>query len=342
MPTKKKKQEVEKLLCVGECGKEKRLTEFYMSSSPVHPFNRYPICKDCLLKKIDVDDINSLQETLIDMNKPFIKSLWDSTLEKCKETNKEPFGTYMKNLSLKDKNATWKDSEFDIVQKDNLGKVEVLDKVETNQDRQDVIRMLGYDPFENESKNDRLKLYSRLIDFLDESTLEDGLKLQSVIEIVKGFNQSDKINDAITTITNDISKLSSGTTNIKMLIEAKKNILTSVLNLAKENGISVKHSLDKSKGAGTLSGIIKQLNEKGLEDADINIYDIETYEGMRKVADISNRSIVEQLMLNENDYTEMIKDQRDMIRNLDERLIELEEENRLLKIKIKQYESYDN
>jgi nitrogen-specific signal transduction histidine kinase len=47
-------------------------------------------------------------------------------------------------------------------------------------------------------------------------------------------------------------------------------------------------------------------------------------------------------MLNENDYTEMIKDQRDMIRNLDERLIELEEENRLLKIKIKQYESYDN
>ncbi len=170
-----------------------------------------------------------------------------------------------------------------------------------------------------------------LINFLDESTIEDGFKLQAVVEIVAGFNQIDKINQAITSITNDTKKMSSNSGGIKTLVETKKSISSSLVNLAKENGISAKHNNEKSKGAGTLSGIMKTLQEKGIEEADINSYDINTAEGIRQVADLSNESILKQLQFDENDYTQMLVEQRELIQELDSKSKNLEEENRLLK-----------
>ena len=61
---------------------------------------------------------------------------------------------------------------------------------------------------------------------------------------------------------------------------------------------------------------------------------------MKQVADISNKSIIQQLMLNENDYVDMIKDQKQLIQDLDDKSIKLEEDNRLLKLKLKGLESY--
>lgn len=341
-----------------KCEKEKMAArEFFKSNSSNHKDGRYPICKKCIKENLGIDDntdyrsqefLSKFQNVLLEMNKPFLYSLYISSVDESERTGREFLGMYMKNVYLNFNSYNWKDSEFDN-EKEEKNEVstsdsetveyEFVEKEEyETQDKKDVIRMLGYDPFEFENKIDKKRMYSKLIDFLDESTLEDGLKLQSVIEIVKGFNQIDKINLAITNITNDINNLSNKSGGIKSLIDSKKNILTSVLKLAEDNGISVKHNNQKSKGAGTLSGIIKQLQEKGIKSSEINIYDIDTYEGMKKVADISNRSIMEQLMLNENDYTEMIKDQRDMITKYDEKIIELEEENRLLKLKLKEYE----
>ena len=111
-------------------------------------------------------------------------------------------------------------------------------------------------------------------------------------------------------------------------------MLKSVLALAKDNGISVNHNNNKSKGAGTLSGIIKQLQEKGFEEAEVNLFDIETCKGMKQVADISNDSIYKQLQFDENDYTDMIMQQREMIRELETRNSSLEETNRVLRKEI--------
>jgi len=137
-------------------------------------------------------------------------------------------------------------------------------------------------------------------------------------------------------LSSDSTKILENSGVIKALIDSKDKLYKSVLALAKDNGISVNHNNNKSKGSGTLAGIIKQLNEKGIGAAEINVFDIATCEGMRQVADISNKSIMEQLMLNESDYTEMIKDQKEMIDSLRLKSEMLEEENRLLKIKLKE------
>lgn len=333
-----------KKTCI-KCQKSKPKNKYYMSTSPNYVDNLYPVCKDCLTKDVDFNDMEQVHNLLLELNKPFIFTLWEKSLEEAEKTGRHVFGGYLKNVNLNFKTYTWKDSEFycdknEIIEKDNIEITNKSNDLELdNRNRVDVLRMLGYDPFEGENPNDKRHLYNKLVDLLDESTLEDGLKLQSVIEIVKGFNQVDKINLAITSITNDITNLSKNTGGIKSLITSKKDILASIMKLAEENGISVKHNNQKSKGAGTLTGIIKQLQEKGFEEAEVNLFDIETAQGIRQVADLSNKSIISQLQFDENDYTNMILEQRELIQDLDAKVVKLDEENRLLKKEMLKYKN---
>ena len=67
-----------------------------------------------------------------------------------------------------------------------------------------------------------------------------------------------------------------------------------------------------------------------LREAEVNAFDIGTAEGMRQVADISNASIMKQIRLDENDYTDMLTQQRELITKLQARADENEELARIL------------
>ena len=331
--------------------------DFFISNNQFHAANdfRHPVCKECLKKDLDYNNIESICAILRELDRPFLFDLWQKTLQESEVKKKEPFGLYIKNVQLAYKGYTYKDSIFEPTEDSSmqLSENEMSDNAiiqeTSNKDsgivfseldlknKDYVIRHVGYDPFEYEREEDKRNLYNKLVDYLDDSTLEDPFKLPAVIEIVRTFNQIDKINAAIAAV--DTRQIANNTGGLKGLIDAKSNLLKSILQIAKDNGISVNYNNNKSKGAGTLSGIIKQLHEIGIDTAEINLFDIETCEGMKQVADISNRSILEQLMLNESDYTEMIAEQRKMIVEMQEKIEKLEEENRLLKLKIKHYEN---
>lgn len=336
---KDKKNDIEIKIC-SKCGIPKKLGDYYLASSDlIHSDNRLHICKDCLESVINFNDVKSVIDIMRRIDRPFLTSEYEASLN---TTNKVPFREYMRRLAMP-QNRSLTFNESDYKGKENNKDIEeyqyeIIDKKSTlefdNQDKKDVVRMLGYDPFEFENEEDKLKLYADLINYLDESTLEDGFKLSAIIQIVKGFNQIDKIDEAITQITNDPNKMATNSGGIKTLVATKKDILSSLLNLAKDNGISVNHNNNKSKGGNTLNGIVKKLNEIGLSSAEINLFDLETCDAIKQIADVSNRSILEQLMLDENDYTDMISQQRDMITSLDNKLIKCEEDNRLLKVEI--------
>jgi hypothetical protein len=317
-----------------KCEKPKRKNvDFYASLSDLHKDGRYPVCKQCLNNNLDVNNMQQVKDTLLQMNKPFLYYCWASSQEEVSKTGKDLFGIYLKNLSLNYKSLTWKDSEFGESESINSHtelKQESPEVIE-DKNKEDVLRMLGYDPFETENPLDKRHLYNKLVDFLDESTLEDSFKLPAVIEIVKSYNQLDKINRAISEITSNVKAISSQTGSVKALIDSKQKMLKAVLDLAKDNGISVNHNNNKSKGAGTLTGIIKSLQEKGFEEAQVNLFDVETAHGIKQVADISNESIKNQLQFDENDYTSMIIDQRELIQELESKVLLLEEENRKFK-----------
>jgi hypothetical protein len=339
-----RKKEVHKKKC-SSCNKQKPIdTGFYISNSTFDSDGRTGVCKECYKSKIDYNNLQSIKDILRELNRPFIAEVWNSSLEEGQRRNrKDYFGIYIKNIQMnKYKDLGWNDSE-------NLSKTEVeilslqsiyeekrnIYSEEDEQNKNDVINMLGYDPFINESNNDKKFLYNRLIDYLDESTLEDNFKLNTVIEIVKTFAQIEKINNAIAVLSQDPKSTVENNSTIKSLSTTKKDMLSSTLNLAKDNGISANHNNNKSKGGNTLNGIVKKLNEIGLESATVNLFELETCDAMKQIADISNRSILDQLILDENDYAEMLNEQRVMIQKYQSENAALEEENRILKIKLK-------
>ena len=342
------KVEKEKKVC-SCCGKEKEISMgFYTSNSRLNKHsNRMSICKNCVWEIYDefYEEANGDSQVAIYrlcrlIDDPYLETPFRSALDEAERDGNNVFKIYEKNIKSLNQYKSFTFENGDSIDKREVESKEiaVIEQTLTERDKQnekDVINMLGYDPFETENFKDRKYLFNRLVDMLDDSILEDNLLLMSIIEIVKGFNQVDKINEMISSLTNDLDRLSANNGGMKSLIDTKKNLMSTILKIAEDNGISTKFNTTKSKGSGTLAGIIKRLQEIGLDEAKINLYDIETSESMRQIADVSHSSIMKQLQLNESDYTDMLAQQKDIIYNMDKELMDKKEELRKLKIYMK-------
>jgi hypothetical protein len=268
--------------------------------------------------------------------------VYDGAEKQAVDSNTNICKIYMQKINSlpQYRNKTFADSpacEFDlhIAKKDEIDEDGFTDEDKRN--KEDVLTLLGYDPFSSENEEDKKFLYNTLNGYLDEETLQDGFQISAIIEIVKSFNQLELINRNIAQLNS--SKDLSNSTQIKTLIETKSKLATQINNFAKANNISTSSSATKSKGANTLSGILKELRDKNIRESDVNLFDIRTCKAFRQVNDISNQSISAQLQFDENDYSDMINQQRAMIQSLQEKLDKEKEENRKLRVEIKDYEA---
>lgn len=86
---------------------------FYKSTSPLLGLEYIPICKKCIKKMIDYDDINTIYKVLQFMDLPYDYRLWDKI--KSNENIKNTFGDYIRQLSSLPqwKGKRWEDSSFD-------------------------------------------------------------------------------------------------------------------------------------------------------------------------------------------------------------------------------------
>lgn len=360
--TSKSPSDDRKYLCP-YCDKEKKKSEFYMSSDPMVLTGITTMCKDCARKiAMNWDERRqefgtctkaSIQEALIRLDKPFLNKIWESSyLEWADDTKKVRRTTiwdaYIKNIGMINyRGMRWQDSDiFDVyVEKakqsakieldkedrsQNSNAQEVNDEYKTN--RKDVIRMIGYDPFANYPvEEDKPVLYAQLISFIDDETKNDGMKMNAVIQIVQAFNQIQKINDAINELSSDTMKLNNNNGTIKQHADTISKLLSGANALAKDNGISVNFNNSKSKGQNTLTGKMKELDLIGFRDAKINMYDIDYCKGMQQVAEISSKAQVDQIGFDENVMDEIQNIRRELIDSLQkERDKAVERSRRLL------------
>lgn len=347
-PAAKKTAADEKKYLCPYCNKEKKKSEFYMSSDPMVLTGITTMCKDCARKiAMNWDERTqefgtctkaSIQEALIRLDKPFLSRLWDASyLEWADDTNKKRRTTiwdaYIKNIGMVQyRGMRWQDSDiFDVyVEKAKQAAKIELDKedrlpdanlIEVNEEyktnRRDVIRMTGYDPFANYPiEEDKPMLYAQVVNFIDDETKNDGMKMNAVIQIVKSFNQISKINDAIDELSSDTMKLNNNNGTIKQLADTVSKLLSGANALAKDNGISVNFNNSKSKGQNTLTGKMKELDQIGFRDAKINMYDIDYCKGMQQVAEISAKAQVDQIGFDENVMDEIQGIRRDLVDSL--------------------------
>ena len=342
------------------CLKEKKKGEFYVCTDPKVLTGITSMCKDCV-KKIALNwDENrqeygactkkSVMDALEYIDRPFLENLWNSSYAEWANQESQLKRTtiwdaYIKNIGMKQYNGLrWRDGDIFQTYVEDAKQVAALESGnkeatqtlidsqevsnEFEKNRKDVIRLLGYDPFEGEKLEDQPLLYSQLIGYLDlGGDNEDMMRISSAITIVRGFLQQTKLDDKI---AKAMANSNINASELKTLLDSKQKISSTISQLAEQSCLSLKHSKNASKGEDTFTGKTKKLKDMNLREAENNAFDIGTCEGMRQVADISNASILKQIHLDENDYTEMLGQQREMIVKLQRQADENMEKARIL------------
>lgn len=344
-------EEKEEYLCYC-CGEKKKKTLFYTSTDPFNSVGVTPFCKLCIEKiarnyseqRGQYGEVTkaSLCEALERIDSPYLEQLWESSYNEVHDPSlKQPktnvWSAYIKNVRLPQYNGMrWRDGDLFKTSEEEIHSdtttlpqnQEVLAECEKN--RRDVIRLIGYDPFDKEADEDKPLLYAQLIGYIDMSgDNEDMTRVLDSIEIVRGYLQLQKLNDMSAKAFSTLSKTGQSG-EIKNYMDTKKKVADVISQLAEQSCISMKHNKNASKGENTFAGKIKKLKELNLREAELNAFDIGTCEGMKQVADISNASIIKQLHLDESDYTEMLAQQRDMLVRLQEQADQKTEEARIL------------
>ena len=357
MGTKKKpmtttKEPTPEYVCP-HCGQLKKKTAFYMSSDPAVSIGVAFPCKECSEKiarnyndrtgKFGDVTLSSLKNALCYLDKPFLEVLYDASYnevhdESLTHPKTNVWAAYIKNVQMVNyKSMRWRDGDFDEVKTDEEihsetttmpQNQEVFEECEKN--RKDVIRLIGYDPFDKEAEEDKPLLYAQLIGYIDgDGNNDDMTRILDCIEIVRGYLQLQKINDMSARAFANLAKTGQSG-EIKNYMDTKKKLADVISQLAEQSCISQKHNKNSKKGENTWTGKIKMLKDLNLREAENNGFDIGTCRGMRQVLEISDASIMKQLALDESEWSDMVAEQREKIVSLQSERDIYKEINRIL------------
>ncbi|EHF00026.1 hypothetical protein [Enterocloster citroniae] len=311
--------------------------DFYVSTEPGVKSQITNICKACA-NEIAMPTVNGVQQpptkntvdaALRALNKPMLEKLWESSLYEAANTvsgkpKKNAWTSYIKNIQMVNYGTmTYEQSDgytsgnysVESIKKNakSSESQEIIEQFEKN--KKDTLRLLGYLPFEQEKLSDQPFLYAQLIGFLDSSPEgnDDMMRTQSIITIVRGFLQISQIDDMVAQALQDPKGAIKNVANIKAYEEISKNISMRITKLAEQSCISLKNSKNSKKGENTWTGKIKKIKEISLREGEVNGFDIGTCRGMQQVLDMSNASILKQLSLDESEWSDIVKEQRDKL-----------------------------
>ena len=336
------------------CGRVLKKEDFYPSTEPISQTHISPTCRECATtiaappnsEGKPTPTRSSVIAALSLLRKPFLQNLWDSSVleSASKKTNKRGnlWTSYIRRVS-NPAFATYNFESSDFHGDGNelsdapIGKKASVDKSSEmytmfKQNKADVIRLLGYEPFAQEKLSDQPFLYSQLLGLLDssEDSNDDLMRVAGAVSIVRGFLQQSVIDDKIARLLQDPRNVDKNAPVLKSYLEMKKNLTTTISTLAEDNCISLKHNKNAKKGENTWTGKLKKIKDMNLRAGEVNGFDIETCKAMRQVMDMSHASIIQQLQLDESEWSDMVAEQRTKIVNLERDLETAQEINRIL------------
>lgn len=332
---------------------------FYLAgeNSVFSGIGRIPICKNCLYKMVEDYYIKYEDMTYAvylmcrKMDVAYDSNLYDGALKRSNNEIVNVFQSYMiqfnsigarngvqlsfdhgEHLSSKTKKTqTINDEDIGVDNLDNDG----ITEEEVTAYKEEVIHLIEYDPFEGFPYNDQKFLYSDLLNYLrDEDVIEDQFLVSQIIQIVNNNNQIRKLDFLLSRYMANDMLLQKNESRIKSLNATKKDIVANTDKIAKENRISVKGRKGNVLSKTSLTALMDRLRSIDLKEAEVNFYDQKKSHGMQRAADISMRAMAEQIQFDENDVNHIITEQRRMIADMEHKILDLEEENRMLHTKL--------
>lgn len=356
------------------CKKHKnRETHFYVNTDPMYGETTCtPICRECARKialRVDKngEEHEPTKESVIlalkYLQKPFLNTVWNASVQESEnliagKVKHNVWSAYIKNIQMVNYlGLTFFDSDFykeKIVYDDEKTEVNIINEhlgqdvyEDCQKNKEDVKRLLNYDPFEQEAIEDQPFLYSQLLGLLDssEDANDDMMRTSSAISIVRGFLQQSKIDDTVAKLMSDINNIEKNSATIKTLQDSKSKITSIITNLAQDSCISLKYNKNAKKGENTWTGKLKKIKDLNLREGEVNGFDMETCRAMSQVMDLSHSSILKMLSMDESEWSDMVAEQRKTIVQLQDDLNKYIEISRILlreNLDIKDYLSEHN
>lgn len=332
------------------CGRETMSPkgQFYkLSYSDLHRGNGHwsHICISCAndeFRKLSIRYDKKMAALILCsiLNVPYYEKLFEVVDKTYGE--KMTFGYYLRRINgVQFQNKTFISTVIDGMYKQREEKElikakqdEIDDRAETNwtveekRAKNEVIDLMGYDPFERYAPKVRRLLFPELLGYLDdEDLLNDTYKLSQVIQVINNNQQINSCDIAISNI--DINE---GVEEIKVLNQLKKELVASNEKITRENGISVKGRGEQKAGKGSLTGLMRDMRERDIEEVEVNFYNQLQSPASRWATDVSMRSMLENIELGENDVNEIIETQRELVQKYQNENESLEEDCRLLRV----------
>lgn len=313
--------------------------QFYKSQSSIFNANDgyVTICQKCLQSKFEeysnrFDERTAMIIVCHYMDIPFVYSLYDSI-----RTKNETFsiGMYIRQMNNRQNQGktfvnTLLDKKELMVDAQKFDEIKEATKwkVFEQRNKKNTVDIIGYDPFEGYNEEQRRFLFNNIINYLEEDGIEDdNFKMSQIIQLVNNNYQISEVDRAIARL-DAITQI----TDIRLLQATKKSLVDANDKIAKENGISVRNRQNQRPGQGTLTALQKYLRELEFEEAEANYYNQLKGPGTQWAANMSLKAIRENGFFDENDFKDIVENQYNMIQNLQKKLDDVEEENRLLLI----------
>lgn len=255
------------------------------------------------------------------------------------DSEKYGFTHRTSNIDSKQKKENITNRYNDVMETRSTQPVEVKfeDTKWSKKDKQNmkyVISTVGYDPFEDLglSESDRKYCFNIMSGYCDtDGIVEDGNKMQGVIEMTNMYCQCKNFTAAI---NEEMSKNNPNDQKIARLTNSKTSMLSSISTIAKDNNISSNYNKNSKQGQNSLTSKMKEMSENDFEAIRVNLFDIKTSEAFKQIDKISNENIANQLTLDNSEFSDIVKEQREIIQEQESAINILQEENRNLKNKI--------
>ena len=177
--------------------------------------------------------------------------------------------------------------------------------------RQQIINIVGYDPFKDETIEDRPQLYRDLTGLLSDNLRRDITKQKSAIEIVKNYMTISKYQKRVTDLLQDTEN--DNQEQVDKLLQMIAKVQAIINATTKENGFSSGKALGKG-GRGMLSDVMNQIDTQHYDDGVTNFYDQATSKSIQEIADISFRSQLAQVKLSGTDYADILAQQAELVK----------------------------
>lgn len=201
---------------------------------------------------------------------------------------------------------------------------------ESRRDREQIIKIIGYDPFEETPLEDKPQLYRDLTGMLTDSMRKDIPRAKAAVEVVTGYNNIRKYQERVNSLINSGQVDDDTQKKLDKHLEMIAKIQASVSAISEKNGFTNSKAIG-ANGKGMLSDVMMTIDEHMYDPGITNYYDIATSKSIQQISDISFKAMLSQVKLTGQEYVEILSEQNKIVREAQEKMRALKEALRIAK-----------